>query len=357
MTLASRIYQAMAMMFGGGAPLSNRNGFIDPSFRQWYFSASNPAALTTGIGFPGPAMWRIAAGTGGAGTVTWVDNRFTADAAYMESSEEVSAAYKLSITAGSTGTVAAGTAGLFCQYTESAAKYAGKSVTISFKLKVDAGSMTIPQTISRQFFGTGGSPSATVIFDKAINWVVGTTYKKFSVRIDVPSVSGKNIGTSNTDMIQFGFWLPPGVTGNLSIAEPQIELCSPFSSGDINGLGGSPTSFENRGAAQEDSRTFRYYRAVTVSGACLNAIITDTNNAYAFMKNDKPMRAVPALTLAGSWTFLSTAGGAAGNSFSGTSVTPDSYYIHCLGASNWSPGFTGYFGAVAPAAVILDARL
>lgn len=355
MTLAQRIQQAVAMTFGGGLPLSNRNGFIDPSFRQWYFTASNPATLTTGIGYPGPVMWRIAAGTGGAGTVSWVDNRFTADAAYMEATDDVSASYKLNITTGATGTIAAGTAGLFCQYIEGAAKYAGKSITMSFKLKVDAGSMTIPQTISRQNFGTGGSPSALVTFDKVVNWVVGTTYKKFSVRIDVPNVIGKLIGTANNDMIQFGFWLPPGVTGNLSIAEPQLELCSPFSSSDTTGAGGSPTSFEYRGAAQEDRRTARYYRAIQTSGASFLGGATGTSDAWCFGQTLNPtMRSAPAIGLAGTWTFTAPAGNS--GTVSGVAATPDNWYLHAA-SGTYTAGQTGYFGSSAGGAVVLDSRL
>ncbi|MFP3434659.1 hypothetical protein SB781_33400, partial [Paraburkholderia sp. SIMBA_061] len=97
-----------------------------------------------------------------------VDLRTSADLAAMEG-DDTNSCFKMVITAGSTGTVAARSCGAFFQHIENVARYAGKSVTLQFKLKADA-PITIPSVIASQAFGTGGAPSATVVFDKAVSW-------------------------------------------------------------------------------------------------------------------------------------------------------------------------------------------
>ena len=260
----------------------------------------------------------------------------------------------MSITGGSTGTVAARTAARIWQSLENVSSYAGKSVTISCKLKVDSGNMTIPAILFDQFFGSGGSPSTAVLADKTVSWVVGTTLKKFSARIDVHSIAGKTLGTSG-DAVEYGLWLPPGVTGNLTMTELQIEDCSPNASNDLTGAGGSPTSYEHRGPQAELTRVQRIYRAIATNGASFNGIATGSTDSFAFGQTvPVPMRVTPAVSLIGSWTYI----GPGGNSgtVSGLGITADMWYLH--GSSGtYTAGQTGYFGSTSGAAVVLDARL
>lgn len=286
---------ALGMLFGGGGQLSNRNGFVDGTFALWSFGVASPATLTTSSTFAGPAMWHVSAGTGGAGTIQQVDLRGSADLAYMDSEETVTAV-KMNITGGSTGTVAARNCAYIYQNIEWASRYAGRSITLQCKLKVDAGTMTIPGLLCAQAFGSGGSPSQTNIFDKAVNWVVGTTFKKFSVRIDVPATSGKTFGTSGGDSFQLGLYLPPGVTGNLTIAEMQVEACSPGASAATDGTGGSPTSYEHRGYAAELLRIQRYY--TTLSGLLSGAFVPSAGQGtVSTVSLPVSMRAQPAFGL------------------------------------------------------------
>lgn len=344
MSLAQRISEAFVLLFGGGIQLSNRNGFVDGAFANWQSGAANPATLATAYNYVGPTMWRVGAGTGGAGTIALLDLRNSTDMASMEGEDTINAV-KLVITTGSTGTVAARTAGAIFQNIENVARYAGKSVTLSFKLKADA-ALTIPSLLCSQVFGAGGSPSASVVFDKAVTWAVGTTYKKFSVRVDVPSISGKTLGTTfGTDYLSMGFWLPPGVTTTgLYIAEAQIESCSPNASNDLNGGGGCPTSFEHRGMQAELARTQRYYALMNAS--FVGSYGAASSNIYADFTFPVAMRAGPAVSLAGAVTY-NNASSYIVSGVIGTGAVRMSVLVTATGSA---------YGYV-PAGIILDARI
>lgn len=244
------------MMFSGGAPLSNRNGFVDPRLDSW---TTNSLALAAGGAYSAAPMWLAGCGTGGAGTSGWTDVRTNASVQAI-SDASTRFAFTHAQSAPSSGTVAARTAPFtLLQRIEDVTKYAGKSVTLSYKLWTGGASITIPSILLQQNFGTGGSPSAANNFDKAVNWTLTATPQRFSVRVDVPAITGKTIGTTGGDYLAVGLWLPPGVAFTLVGIEPQIELCSPNSSTDINGAGGSPTSFEWRGEQAELARVQRHY--------------------------------------------------------------------------------------------------
>jgi hypothetical protein len=180
---------------------------------------------------------------------------------------------------------------LITQKIEGVSKFAGRSVTFQVKLWA-AANMTIPSIIARQGFGTGGSPSAQVVQDKAVNWGVTTTPRKFSVRIDLPAITGKTMGSNGDDSLQIGLWLPPGVTYTLTMAEAQVEYCDPSSSSDINGAGGAPTTFEYRGEQAELARMNRHYQ-----GGSTRMEIVNTNYFGATHRFVVPMRGIPAITV------------------------------------------------------------
>ncbi|MFP3556431.1 hypothetical protein SB861_37810 [Paraburkholderia sp. SIMBA_049] len=292
----SKVALLLAGLWGGAnaTQLSNRNGFVDGAMAYWNPSAASPVALPTNLGsYPGPVMWRVSAGTGGAGTVALVNLQTSTDLAAMEAEDTISC-FKIAITGGSSGTVAARTAGAFFQPLENVARYAGKSVTIQFKLKADA-PITIPSILASQNFGTGGAPSAQVVLDKAITWNVGTSFKKFSVRLDFPNLVGKTLGGNGDSGLSVGFWLPPGVTTTgLYVAEAQIEACSPNASSDLTGLGGNPLSFEHRGPQAEAARSHRFFFAP--GGAQLNVSGYGSGSAYTAYHLPVVMRAIPAVS-------------------------------------------------------------
>jgi len=236
-----------------GVPFANRNAFIDGAFDNWTSSAMSITAAN-GQTYLNATMWMGYTGTGGSANITRVDartNGIVGDSAprnYLVWNQSV----------------ACTSSGYFLQKLEGAHKFAGKSVTISMKLWVGSGSITIPRIMTQQYFGTGGSPSAVNVLDTPINWVLTTSAKRFSFRMDIPAVTGKTFGTNGDDSLYVGIWLPTGVTYNMGVMEMQVEECSPRSSSDINGNGGAPTAFEYRGYEEELLRQLRYYETAFI---------------------------------------------------------------------------------------------
>ena len=93
------------------------------------------------------------------------------------------------------------------QKIESVRTLANQTATISFWAKTSSGT---PQTsVSlQQNFGTGGSPSATVI-TKLAPFTLSTSWARFSVTTTVPSINGKTIGTAG-DSLNIDIWASAG---------------------------------------------------------------------------------------------------------------------------------------------------
>lgn len=94
-------------------------------------------------------------------------------------------------------------------------------LTISFYAKLSAGSQTVATRIL-QYFGTGGSPSASVATNCGSH-TVGTTWTRFSATVTVPSISGKTLGSNLDDALYAELVLPINTTFTLDIANVQVE--------------------------------------------------------------------------------------------------------------------------------------
>jgi hypothetical protein len=168
---------------------------------------------------------------------------------------------------------------------ESALTLAGQSATFSCWLWRGANPVTITGISWAQVFGTGGSPSANVMVTVPVNWVITTTPQRFSVRLDLSSVSGKTFGTNNNDFMQVAINLPTTGLFNLSTTQWQDEQCSPQAP-----AAGSPTPFEYRGQQAELARVQRYYEQVGIT------LGTSAANGYTNVASYKATkRATPAL--------------------------------------------------------------
>lgn len=280
---------------------SNRNFFVDGAFDSWAIATS--AALASG-GYPAATVW--AAGTGGvgagygAGTLGLLDVATRSDLQAVTDTGPKRAAIFGMQTANTSGTFAARTLPFMWQGMEKVQHFAGKSVTVSFKLWSGAGNVTIPGIRCTQYMGTGGSPSASVVLDKVVNWVVTPTPKWFSVRIDFPSTNGVTLGTSGNDGNFIGLYFPAGQTFSLGVMEAQCEISSPTSSSDINGNGGSPTPFEYRGESGEALRIARLYQtngSVVMGGASVANVLLGATYPLPV-----PMRIVPSVALVRTYT-------------------------------------------------------
>lgn len=133
---------------------------------------------------------------------------------------------------------------------------AGEEVTVSFWVKAESARSVGLSYI--QNFGTGGSPSSEVV--GSIGTVsLTTSWQKFELTFNMPSVSGKTIGSDGNDFVAILLNLQAGagnsgmvsVTGSsnfVDIASIQLEE------------GGKASGFEKRPLGLELSLCERYYQ-------------------------------------------------------------------------------------------------
>jgi hypothetical protein len=107
---------------------------------------------------------------------------------------------------------------------EGARILAGQTATVSFWAKGSA-SYNIT-TVGYQNFGTGGSPSGSVLAWSSGNLAVTTSWQRFSYSFTMPSVSGKTFGTAGNDYIELYINMPTNQTSTTGIWGVQLEAGS-----------------------------------------------------------------------------------------------------------------------------------
>lgn len=279
-----------------GVPFANRNLVIDPAHESWI--SSSPVALTVGAGYNGATMHVSACGTGGAGT--YAQTAFAAaPSSRLGLPRPLRYGGALTQTTASTGTLAGRDVPKVGVRIEDYRLLEGASVTLSVYLTADV-ARAVQQVEVVQNFGTGGSPTAPVVKLVPINWVLGTNFARFSVRVDIPAAPGITEGTTNNSFTQIAIDYPPGATYTIKDACWQIEFCDPSASSDINGNGGNPTAFEHRGTAAEIQRVGRYCESGPLFMQAPYAAAHGMSVQYAVGK-----RAAPAMSFVGAITYTS----------------------------------------------------
>jgi len=342
--MSSSIAQALvrlADLFGGnqntqGNQLSNRNLFVDGNFEQWINASTvvaQPGSVNTGA-----AMYYFGqSSTAGspAGTATYSKGIWPSGTEPLGMTSPLTNFLLVNQTvANNSPGYTSNSGGTVYQKVESVRTLQGRSATFSCWLWVASGQVTIPAVLSRQNFGTGGSPSANNTLDTPVNWVVTTTPQRFSVRLDFPTISGKTLGTVGNDYLYIGLWLPNGVTYSLGTSQWQLEQSNPNSPAT-----GSPTAFEYRGIGPELARVQRYYRS---GFACFigsaNAAGTTVGGWIPFPVD---MRANPAVVMG------TAAENSNNSSVSYTLVTPSGFRMYGTSTATGSTYYDGPYTADA----------
>lgn len=152
-----------------------------------------------------------------------------------------------------------------------------------------------------QSFGTGGSPSTSVLAIGVQKIWLTTEWKKYIVTVDVPSVTGKVLGTDNNSWLAVVFWFDAGSnlntraanlgqqSGTFDIAQVKLEL------GDV------ATPFVAPDPQQELARVQRYYETGSYGffvGAGTNGGTIGGDVRFRVVK-----RAIPTVTLRDSVTW------------------------------------------------------
>ena len=175
---------------------------------------------------------------------------------------------------------------------ENVTKLAGKTVTLSFLAKADS-NKNIAIEFS-QYFGTGGTPSATLegIGSQIVS--LTSTWQKKTITLTIPNIVGKTLGTDgvHTTALWLIIWFDAGSTyntrsaslgqqnGTFDIAQVQLEE------------GSVATPFENRPYGLELSLCQRYYQTNLRSG--YTYVLSGTTNAWrTTIPLLQPMRMAP----------------------------------------------------------------
>lgn len=167
----------------------------------------------------------------------------------------------------------------------------GQTATLSFWAKADA-SKNIAVELA-QNFGTGGSPSSFNTFS-VTTCALSSSWQKFTITVNVPSISGKTLGTNINDSLNLAFWFDSGSTfnsrtnslgqqsGTFDIAQVQLEA------------GSVPTAFEMRPVGLELNLCQRYLFIYTEgSSVTVYAHALGSSADYALCYFIPTMRRVP----------------------------------------------------------------
>jgi hypothetical protein len=179
------------------------------------------------------------------------------------------------------------------QHVESVRTLAGRTATLSFYAKADAAKNIAVELY--QNFGTGGSPSSNVSFG-VTTCALTTSWQKFTVTVDVPTLAGKTIGTNRNDSLTVYFWLNAGSgfnsrtnslgqqsgTSTFDIARVQLE----------EGLVATP--FEERFMGNEMMLCQRYYET-SIHRQMSYSTLDNNHETWVVFKVEK--RTIPTIVL------------------------------------------------------------
>ena len=179
---------------------------------------------------------------------------------------------------------------------------AGQTATLSFWAKADASKNMAVEFA--QSFGTGGSPSAQVSAISVTTFALTSSWKYFTATVNLPSISGKTIGSNSDDYVQMNLWLSAGSdfnartnslgqqSGTFDIANVQLEA------------GPVATPFEQRPIGMEQGLCERYYQKIDIIKWWS---YSSAGNPTGYAVTFPTMRTAPNVT--GSFGYANSSGG------------------------------------------------
>lgn len=265
---------------GAGVQLPHRNKVVDPNFDFWVNTTG------TGSGYVAATMW--AAGHLGA-TKTVSRQSHTLGQTAVPGGP--SYFHRTQVTgAGSTAddNCASSTA---IEYVKT---LAGKTATVTFWAKADSNKNIAVELA--QYFGSGGSPSSTVVAIGSRQVSLTTSWQKFSFTVAIPSIAGKTLGTANNDYLALNIWYSAGSshaarTASLPLQTGTFDISSvSLVEGDATGEA-DPTS--PRSIGLENLLVNRYY---SQNSQAFGRAVSTTQSVHV-IDFFTPMRAAPTISL------------------------------------------------------------
>ena len=227
------------------------------------------------------------------------------------------------------------------QRIESVRTLAGQTGTLTFWAKADTNRSIAVEFA--QVFGTGGSPSATVTGIGVTKLALTASWSKFTVTANIPSISGKTLGTNGDHLLDVTFWFDAGSnfnartgtlgqqSGTFDIAQVQFEA------------GASATPFDIRLSSVETAMCQRYYYRIESSNAADVGVglINSGTSLLVDITFPVTMRAIPTLTSLNLYGTSATQL-VAGSSSSLTNASTQAVRLNlgCSGAT-WTAGQAG----------------
>lgn len=182
-------------------------------------------------------------------------------------------------------------------FVEGVRTLAGKQITFSFWVKGNISGNVAVEIV--QSFGTGGSPSASVITFVGLVPVT-TSWSRQQVSVLLPSIAGKTVGSDNNDNLSINAWVDAG--SNFASRVPGLgqQSLTLDTFGWKLEEGSKMTAFEVPPYTDESLRIFRYFASFP-SGSSIGPVlfsgnVTSGNNYSARTEFLVPMRTVPTLT-------------------------------------------------------------
>lgn len=279
-----QVLAALQLLFSAGnASAALKNRIVNGGFELWQRGTSIAVGSTTIF-----TADRWAANADGAGSGTATVSR----QAFALGQTNVPGAPKNYLRW--TQTANATAAPVIFQPLEDVERYSSGTITVSFWARCSSSVNTVTRAF--QVFGSGGSPTVAV---GAQPITITTTWARYVVTYDLPSVAGKTIGAGS--YLRIGVSLPVGSTFTFDLADFQVEFAS------------AASAFDRRPAALEYLFAARYFQksydletapgTVTTAGAFLfnatrvesvgGVFLAETKHYGARERFVVPMRAVP----------------------------------------------------------------
>ena len=242
---------------------------------------------TTTSGTLGFDRWRL---INAGGTATYSAQTFTAGTV-LGTNQPTN--FARIATTGQSGTTVQTT---LRQYIEDVKTLAGQTVTISFWAKASSGTPKIAVEFN-QIFGTGGSPSSNV--DIPVGQVtLSTSWARYSLSFQVPSMSGKTFGTNNNDYLGLNLWVSAGSnfdarTGSLGVQNNTFDFWGVQLE---EGSTATPFSRNANSIAGELAACQRYYQQISGSFAEVSSGAYYSTTTFFSIRPIPEMRTVPTVT-------------------------------------------------------------
>jgi hypothetical protein len=182
---------------------------------------------------------------------------------------------------------------------ENVRRLSGATVTVSFWARATAGTPKIGLNLA-QWFGTGGSPSATVQ-TAGVAVTISTTWTRYTITETLASIAGKVLGTNNDHTTALQFWFSAGTANNAGSGSIGVQSGTFQLWGVQCELGSPATPLEKPDPQQDWARCLRFFYASTAASALgLSWTGYNTNpSAGNYISQPFPtmMRASPTITV------------------------------------------------------------